>query len=104
MSGFPSRVDHFDSKGMNAAGEFGREGVHDGAVAGEARQRREAIARDAYAKMRAPTLAPTGVTMVPMALVNHFKMARHEFDRKFFDNDVTNRHIPTVSALALCGA
>lgn len=103
-SGFRCRIQHFDGKRVNATRQFVGQRIHYGTVAGEPGQRSENGARYAHAKMRIAALAPAGVTVVTMAFVNHFKMARHEFDRKFFDNGVANRHIPTVSAVAECGA
>ena len=54
---------------------------------------------DTDAEMRFASGVPSRVAPVLLALVNHFKVAWREFERKFFDNDVSNRHMHTVSKL-----
>jgi hypothetical protein len=84
---------------MHAGLQFRIEGSHDGAVLCKAGLIRQTWRRDANAKMRLASGIPPGMASMLLALVNHFKVAWREFDRKFFDNDVTNRHMHTVSSL-----
>ena len=86
---------------MHAGLQFGVEGFHDGPVLGEAGLAGKARSGDADAEMRLPSGVPSGMASMLLALVNHFKVAWREFDRKFFDNDVSNRHMHTVSKLMM---
>lgn len=86
---------------MHARLQFRLECGHDGAVLSKAGLARESRNRNADAKMRLASGVPPGMASMLLALVNHFKVAWREFDRKFFDNDVTNRHMHTVSKLMI---
>ena len=84
---------------MNAGLQFGVERFHDGAMLRETSLSGECGRSDAHTKMRFAGCAPARMAPMFFALVDHFKVGRREFDRKFFDNDVSNRHMHTVSAL-----
>lgn len=87
---------YLDGEGMDAAFELGVERFHDGTMlgypaAGELRR------SDTDTEMRLSALSITAVTPMFFALIEHFKMARREFDRKFFNNVVANGHMHTGS-------
>jgi hypothetical protein len=90
--------DDFHSKGMNARLQLRIQGVHYGTMLGEAAEAGKGGRRNPDAEMGLSFGSRARVPLVLRAFVNHFKMAWREFDRKFFDNDVANRHMDTVSA------
>ena len=83
---------------MNARSQFGIKRFHHGAMLGQATEAGKGWRRDPDAEMRLAFRPGAGMALVLRAFVDHFKMAWREFDRKFFDNDVANRHMDTVSA------
>jgi len=95
------RTDEFDGQRVHAGLQFLVERFHDGPVLGETGLASEAGSGDADAKMRLASGIPPGMASMFLALVDHFKVAWREFDRKFFDNDVSNRHMHTVSKLMM---
>ena len=95
------RTDEFDGQCVHTGLQFGVERFHDGAMLGQAGLAGQAGGGDADAKMRLTSGIPSGMASMLLALVNHFKVAWREFDRKFFDNDVSNRHMHTVSKLMM---
>lgn len=91
--------DHFDGQGMDAALQFGVERFHDGAMLLQAGLASECSTRNSDAIMCLSTRSRTGVTLVSVALVNHFKMVWSEFLGKFLNNRVANGHMDTGSGV-----
>jgi hypothetical protein len=85
--------EHLNREGVDTCLDLVIEGGHDGAVLGQAGLTGETIGGDADAKMRLATLAPARMTLMSVAVVNHFKVARGEFRRKFLNNGVSNGHM-----------
>ena len=92
--------DDLDGEGVHAPLELRIERFHDRAVRGDAGHPVKPGGTDADAKVGFPALSIAPVTPVLLALVNHFKMAWGEFDRKFFCNLVANGHMDTGSVEA----
>ena len=88
---------HLDGEGVDSGFEFCIERRHDGAMLGETGHAGELGGRDADAEMGLTTLAITAVPSMFLALVDHFKVAWREFDRKFFCNLIANGHMHTGS-------
>ena len=82
---------------MDAGLEFGVERFHHRTVLGDARQAGEGGGSDPDAEMALATGARAGMPSMFLALVQHFKMAWREFERKFFNNGVANGHMDTGS-------
>lgn len=93
-----SGSDQFYRKGMNTRFQLGIQRFHNGTMLGEAAEASEGWRCDPDAKMGLAFGPGPGMSLMLRAFVDHFKMAWREFDRKFFDNDVANRHMDTVSA------
>lgn len=81
---------------MHAAFQFLIQRFHHRTVLGKTALSSQAGRGNTNTKMRFAGGVPSGVTPVLVTFVNHFKVAWREFDRKFFDNDVANRHMDTV--------
>ena len=77
---------------MNGASEFVRQLRHHWSVLRNPAHAGEFKTGDADAKMRIATLAPASMPPMFFALVYDFKMAGSEFEGKFFNNRVANRH------------
>lgn len=78
---------------MHGSGQFIRQFRHHRAVLRNPADAGEFTTGDAYAKVRLAALAPAGMPPMFLALVYDFKMAGGEFEGKFFNNRVANRHM-----------
>jgi hypothetical protein len=85
---------------VHAVSQLGVQRFHHGPVLGETALPFELLGGDPDAEMRFPALAPTGVTMVFRALIEHFKMGWRKFDGKFLNNLVANGHRVSGSSFA----
>lgn len=90
LAGSDAGLHHLDRQRMDTGLEFGVERFHHGAMLGDAGQAIEPGRGNADTEMGLAFGARTGVTPMFFALVEHFKMAWHEFERKFFNDGVTN--------------
>ena len=86
-------VQHLDRERMHAGFDLVVEALHDGAVLPDAALACQSVRFDSHSEMRFATRSRTGMTLMPIALVNDFKMARGKFCRKFCNNRLANRHI-----------
>ena len=93
------RPNHFDGQGMDAALQFGVQRFHDGAMLLQAGLAGEPGARNSDAIMGFSARPRTGMTLMSIALVNHFKMAWSEFLGKFLNNRIANGHMDTGSGV-----
>ena len=91
------RCDHLDSECMHPTLEFGIERLHNRAMLRYPTHSGEPIAGDTHPEVGGSAVAPARMAAVFLALVDHFKMAGSEFDRKFSCNRVANGHMDTGS-------
>jgi hypothetical protein len=97
----PLSACHLNGEGMDAALQFGVERFHDGTMLGHTGHSGERGRCYADPEVALATLAVSPMPPMFFALIEDFKMAWREFDRKFFCNLVANGHMDTGS---ICGA
>ena len=82
---------------MDAAFEFSIQRLHNGTMLLQTGQTGKLRGRDSDAEMRLPAGSRTGMTLMSVAFIEHFKMGRCEFLGKFLNNRVANGHMDTGS-------
>jgi hypothetical protein len=89
--------DHLDGQRVDTRLEFGIESFHHGAMLLQAGLSGEVRSGNSDAEVSFATRPRTGVTLVSVALIEHFKMGWSEFLGKFFNNRIANGHMDTGS-------
>ena len=81
---------HFDRQGMDAGLQFGVERFHHRTVLGDAGEAIELRRGNANAEVGLATGSRARMTSMVLALVDPFKVAWREFERKFLCDGVAN--------------
>ena len=87
---------------MDAAFEFSIQRLHNGTMLLQTGAAGKLGGRDSDAEMRLTTGSRTGMTLMSVAFIEHFKMGRCKFLGKFLNNRVANGHMDTGSD-GFCG-
>ena len=88
---------NLDGQSMDAALEFGIQRLHDGTMLLQTGAAGKLGGRDSDAEMCLSAGSRTGMTLMSVALIEHFKMGRSEFLGKFLNNRIANGHMDTGS-------
>ena len=82
---------------MDAAFEFSIQRLHNGTMLLQTGTAGELRSGDSDAEVAFATRSRTGMTLMSVALIEHFKMGRSEFLGKFLNNHIANGHMHTGS-------